>query len=78
MKDHAMKDMTEAEARAEAIRRWGANGTIVFLPPRPGLRERGRSARYSCIVANGPAGSFHSIEGQGNTWREAFEDASRR
>jgi hypothetical protein len=73
-----MNDMTQTEALAEAIKRWGPNGTIRFLPPHPARRQRGRLARYCCIVGNGIAGSLYSIEGQGNTWREAFDDARRR
>lgn len=73
-----MKDMTQTEALAEAIRRWGPTGTIKFRPPDPGRAQRGRLARYSCIVGNGIVGSLYSIEGQGNTWREAFEDARSR
>lgn len=73
-----MKDMTEAEARAEAIRRWGPSGTIEFRPSRSSNGHRGRLARYPCTVANGDRGSFYSIEGQGNTWREAFADARPR
>jgi hypothetical protein len=70
--------MTQEQARAEAVRRWGASGTIKFRPP-PGARShRGRLARYSCTVGNGVAGSFYSVEGQGHTWREAFDDARPR
>ena len=73
-----MKDMTQTEALAEAIRRWGPSGTIKFRPPFPARKQRGRLARYCCIVGNGIAGSFYSIEGQGNSWREAFDDARPR
>jgi hypothetical protein len=73
-----MKDMTQTEALAEAIRRWGPSGTIKFRPPLPARKQRGRLARYCCIVGNGIAGSFYSIEGQGNSWREAFDDARPR
>ena len=73
-----MKDMTQEEALAEAVRRWGASGTIRFRPSPPGRTHRGRLARYCCTVGNGIAGSFYSVEGQGNTWREAFADARPR
>ena len=74
-----MKDMTEQQALAEAIRRWGPSGSVRFLACRPrDGRVRGRLARYRCTVANGAPGSFHSVEGQGNTWREAFDDARPR
>ena len=76
--DEEMKDMTQTEALAEAIRRWGPSGTIKFRPPLPARKQRGRLARYCCIVGNGIAGSFYSIEGQGNSWREAFDDARPR
>ena len=73
-----MKDMTQAQAQAEAIRLWGPGGRIRFLPSRVNRIQRGRLGRYSCIVGNGVAGSLYSIEGQGNTWREAFADARPR
>ncbi len=73
-----MKDMTQKQAQAEAVRRWGASGTIRFLPSRQGRIQRGRLARYCCTVGNGAVGSFYSVEGQGNTWREAFADARPR
>jgi len=73
-----MKDMTQAEALAEAVRRWGAKGTIEFLPPRFPRAQRGRLARYACKVGDGAAGSGGSVQGQGNTWREAFDDAQPR
>jgi hypothetical protein len=73
-----MKDMTQEEARAEALRRWGAAGTIEFRPPRRPRGLRGRLARYACKVGNGAAGGMRSVEGQGDTWREAFEDARPR
>src|SRR5262249_62262478 len=50
---NTMKDMTQEEARAEALRRWGAAGTIEFHPPRRRRGLRGRLARYACTVGNG-------------------------
>jgi len=73
-----MKDMTLGQARAEAIRRWGARGTIELHLPRSPRERRGRLARYRCIVADGAPGSPRSVEGQGETWREAFADAKPR
>jgi len=73
-----MKDMTQTQALAEAVRRWGPSGTITFRPPRSIKSIRGRLARYCCTVGNGGGGSFYSIEGQGNTWLEAFADARPR
>jgi hypothetical protein len=73
-----MKDMTRAQAQAEAFRRWGPNGTIRFLPAHVARIQRGRLARYSCIVGNGSTGGFYCIEGQGHTWTEAFADARPR
>jgi hypothetical protein len=73
-----MKDMTLKQARAEAVRRWGPSGTIKFMPSRWVKRPRGRLARYCCIVGNGGGGSPYSVEGQGNTWRDAFADARMR
>jgi len=72
-----MKEMTQHEARAEAFRRWGTAGTIEFHPPRQPRAVRGRLARYACTVGNGGEG-FRSVEGQGDTWREAFDDARPR
>ncbi len=73
-----MRDMTEQQALAEAIRRWGPRGTVRFLPQRQSGRQRGRLARSPCSVGDGAPGSSHSVEGQGNTWLEAFEDARQR
>jgi hypothetical protein len=70
-----MKDMTERQAWAEAVKRWGAAATIQYSPPRS--PRRGRLARYNCKVGNGAAGGS-VIEGQGYTWREAFDDACLR
>jgi len=72
----AMKDMTQRQALAEAVRRWGAAATIRYSPPRS--QSRGRLARYTCMVGNGGGGGGIAIEGQGYTWREAFEDARPR
>ena len=72
-----MKDMTQKQAQAEAVRRWGPSATIEFRPPRSAAR-RGRLARYCCTVANGDRTTAYSVEGQGDTWREAFADASPR
>jgi len=73
-----MKDMTQKQAWAEAVRRWGPTATIEFRPPRTSGNRRGRLARYCCTVSNGDRGSFESVEGQGNTWVEAFADARPR
>jgi hypothetical protein len=73
-----MKDMTQTQALAEALRRWGASGTIEFRPPRVARPHRGRLARYTCKVGNGAGGSIRSVEGQGDSWREAFDDARLR
>jgi hypothetical protein len=70
--------MTQAQAQAEAARRWGASGTIEFHAPRGGREHRGRLARYCCKVGNGASGAFHSVEGQGETWLEAFADVRPR
>jgi hypothetical protein len=67
--------MTQKQALAEAIRRWGASAIIRFRPADPNKPQRGRLARYCCTVGNGDARRVYSIEGQGNTWLEAFADA---
>jgi hypothetical protein len=72
-----MKDMTEEQALAETRLRWGAGGAIRLRTntSASGRVRRGRLARYRCVVGNGSLGKNCSIEGQGNTWREAFLDA---
>jgi hypothetical protein len=72
-----MKDMTEKQALAEAVRRWGASGAIRLRTnsSASGRVQHGRLARYRCMVGNGGLGTDCSVEGQGNTWREAFLDA---
>jgi hypothetical protein len=72
-----MKDMTQEQARTEALRRWGTTGTIEFRPSRRPRGLRGRLARYACKVGNGISGGLQ-VEGQGDTWIEAFEDAHPR
>jgi hypothetical protein len=69
--------MTEKEAAAEATRRWGASGTIRLRSDTNGLgnAKRGRLAPYRCIVGDGRLGQHRTIEGQGDTWQEAFLDA---
>ena len=68
-------DMTEQEAQAEATRRWGAAGTAKHRPLHLGRANRGRLARYCYTVSNGLAPVSTRVEGQGNSWREAFADA---
>jgi hypothetical protein len=70
-----MKDMTERQAWAEATKRWGTAARIERSVPRS--EPRGRLARYTCRVGNGASGGS-AIEGQGYTWREAFDDACLR
>ncbi len=71
-----MKDMTQKQAQAKAVRLWGVSGTIRFRPTHRTGSPRGRLARYCCIVGNRHPGAFRPVEGQGNTWREAFADAA--
>jgi hypothetical protein len=73
-----MTDMTQEQARAEALRRWGPGSTITYRPSRASRLSRGRLARYSCTVSNGNPGRAEAVEGQGDTWREAFADARER
>lgn len=68
--------MTLEEAREEAVRRWGITAVVEFRPARSPQSRRGRLARYRCTVGNRDA--YHSIEGQGETWIEAFADARVR
>ena len=73
-----MDDMTREEALAEAKRRWGPSGAVRFREEtsHSGRSTRGRLARYCCMVGDGSLGKGCTVEGQGNTWREAFEDAA--
>ena len=69
--------MTKAQALIEARRRWG-DGGAVHMRPAPvngGSSRRGRLARYRFVVGNGSLGKRCSIQGQGDSWRAAFEDA---
>jgi hypothetical protein len=72
-----MKAMSDKEALAEAVRRWGSTGAIRLRPDGVSKSKngRGRLARYRCTVGNGHLGKACSIEGQGDTWEEAFADA---
>ncbi|MEW5741429.1 MAG: hypothetical protein AB1938_21085 [Myxococcota bacterium] len=72
-----MRDMTDEQALAEARRRWGDTGHVRVLSPRQ--RERtGRLARYRFMVGNHAPGPLCTVQGQGNSWREAFDDAVAR
>jgi hypothetical protein len=55
--------MTIDEAKQEAVKRWGSNGTAVFL-------KRDQQCRVGIRVF----GSQHTIKtkGIGNSWEEAF------
>ncbi|HET7785074.1 MAG TPA: hypothetical protein VFL36_03830 [Myxococcales bacterium] len=68
-------DMTQEQAQAEAIRRWGLSATATYRPSRRTDGGHGRLARYRCTVGSGRGGGY-LVEGQGNTWREAFADAA--
>lgn len=69
------EDMTQEEAQAEAVRRWGSSATAIYRPSRRSDGGHGRLARYCCTVGSGRARGY-PVEGQGNTWREAFADAA--
>jgi hypothetical protein len=75
MAQQPLKDMTQEQAQAEAIRRWGLSATAIYRPSRRTDGGHGRLARYCCTVGSGRAGGY-PVEGQGNTWREAFADAA--
>jgi hypothetical protein len=72
-----MKDMTQKQAKEEAVRRWGSSGAVRLRegPASKGVNRPGRLARYRCTVGNGGLGKFCSIQGQGDTWATAFADA---
>ena len=69
--------MTEAQALAEARRRWGSGGAVRMRPApvNGGDGRRGRLARYRYVVGNGGLGKHCSIQGQADSWRAAFDDA---
>ncbi len=69
--------MTHIEATKEAVRRWGPSGWARFRPgPQSKTNARpGRLARYRYAVGSGPLNDATTVEGQGDTWREAFADA---
>lgn len=75
-----MRDMTNEQALAEARRRWGSTGTIRELPARPSVRPgmRGRLARYRFTVGDANLGPRCTVQGQGDSWRAAFDDAGVR
>jgi hypothetical protein len=73
-----VKDMTLEQAQAEALRRWGAGGTVTLRRSRSATGSPGRFARFRCTVSNGLARSIQAVEGQGDTWAEAFADARPR
>jgi hypothetical protein len=75
-----MKEMTQEQAQAEALKRWGPSGAVRLLPASitKSKSGRGRLARYRFIVGNGKLGKACSVQGQGDTWEEAFADARPR
>jgi hypothetical protein len=73
-----MRDMTEQQALAEAVKRWGTSATISIHPPRATRQQPGRLARYRCTVRSGLTRGSYPVEGQGHTWLEAFADARVR
>jgi len=73
-----MRDMTQKQARAEAIRRWGETATVTFRPHDPNKGRRGRLARYRCVVSSGHGRCAQLEEGQADTWLAAFADARPR
>jgi hypothetical protein len=72
-----MRDMTQEQALAEARRRWGATGHVRELGSKLGDRS-GRLARYRFTVGNHAPGPLCTVQGQGDTWRKAFDDAAER
>ena len=72
--------MTQTEAEKEATRRWGQSGWIWYRPNSHGKGggRPGRLARYQYLVGSGQRSNPSSILGQGDTWREAFDDAHGR
>jgi hypothetical protein len=75
MRQQLSTDMTQEQAQAEAIRRWVSSAMAIYRPSRRNDGSHGRLARYRCTVRNGGVGAY-PVEGQGDTWREAFLDAA--
>lgn len=75
-----MREMTNEQALAEARRRWGNSGSIRELQAGPSARPgaRGRLARYRFTVGDGHLGPRCTVQGQGDSWRDAFADAGSR
>jgi hypothetical protein len=67
--------MTEDEAHAEALRRWGPTGAVRCRKATTENGQRGRLARYRYMVGDGNLGKACVVMGQGDTWLEAFLDA---
>ena len=73
-------DMSREQAEREARRRWGPTGEVRMrgVAQYKSSRGPGRLARYRYVVGNGRLKGACTILGQGNSWREAFEDARPR
>ena len=78
-RDVAVSDLTAQQALMEARRRWGDGGAVRLLPlGRHQGQGRGRLARYRYLVGNGRLGLSCTVQGQGDSWSQAFEDAKPR
>ena len=64
-----MKSMTDKDAALEAVRRWGENGFVKHRRDGLGLKP------YAVGKQDGDL--FLSV-GEGTSWEEAFEEASRQ
>ena len=73
-------DLTLDEALAEARRRWGPAGRVLLRAAAlyKGRSGPGRLARYRYLVGDGKLGPGCTMLGQGNSWREAFDDVRPR
>jgi len=65
-----MSKMTARVAQAEAVRRWGVRGRVRKIRSAPNPRTR-------CAVGVIVMGMFFEVRGQGATFEEAFENASK-
>lgn len=60
--------MTNKQALKEAVRRWGQNAGVQFNP----------KSSLKCTVGVAVMGLIFMVKGQGETWEEAFKNATER
>jgi hypothetical protein len=66
-----MKSMTDKDAALEAVRRWGENGFVKH-------RRNGKILGLKPYAVGKRDGVLFLSLGEGTSWEEAFEEASRQ